>query len=92
MMLPAQGPFDTVPGKAQAAQNYLHYAHGVRTPPPLFDGARAEPGELSPKEQLCYDAALDVLIDYFQGRLTLDDGAPRTDAQQPPDDRVPVSA
>lgn len=81
-----------VPGKAQAAQNYLNYASNLRNPPAMFDGVRAESTDLSDKEQECYDAALQVLIDYFKGRVELKEpAAGGGGGDSGPGDRHPVT-
>lgn len=54
-----------VPGRPDAALQFLWHAYRVQHPPAEFDGGRIEAQDLSPEEQRCYDAALQVLTDYF---------------------------
>lgn len=73
-----------IPPKIQAAQQYLHFAVGIRFPGNNFmqtTGDTPQCGaELSPREQAAYDAATDVMISYFRGEMDFGDvnaGVPR---------------
>lgn len=83
-----------IPGRVQAAMNFLHFAEMRRNPPPSFDGMRSsEPRELSPMEERVYSNALKVLSDYFTGEMDYGDTAPvrpePRDGDGPP--KVPVT-
>ena len=72
-----------VPGKVQAAQQYLHFAQGLKCPPPMFDGARPESVDLNQAEHECYDAALKVLTQYFRGEVQFTDSVSKLDPPSP---------
>lgn len=63
-----------IPGKVQAAQQYLFYAQQIRNPPPAFDGCRSESQDWTRLEATTYEAALRVLLDYFKDRDTSEGG------------------
>lgn len=65
-----------VPGKVEAAQQYLYFAANQMSPPPAYDGGRSEPRDLSEAERRVYDAALEVLRLYFAGESDFADGPP----------------
>lgn len=78
-----------IPGKVQAAQQYLHFAHGIRCPQSPFatGGDMPQSGiDLTAKEQACYDAATDLLMQYFRGEMDFGDTNPGTAVQHPPGD------
>jgi hypothetical protein len=61
-----------LPGRADAALQYLHYCRGIESPPPSFDGMRAGDGrDLAPTEVAAREAALTFLRLYFTGEVIL---------------------
>ena len=90
------GNKNEIPAKVQAAQSYLYYEQSCRFP----SGAGAMPGDspmgerdLSRREQAAYDAAIGVLIAYFNGEMDFGDvnpGERPADPDDDPKDPVPV--
>lgn len=69
-------PMLVMPMRVQAAQHYLHYTLSKTAPTPLFDGRATEGVPLTAKEQAAYDAALEVLRQYFAGEMDYGDAPP----------------
>jgi hypothetical protein len=79
-----------LPAKVVAAQNFAGYALAVRMPD---GGVSHERLPLSAREQATYDAALDVLQQYFRGEMDFGDPRPgfmRPDEPEPPQAPVPT--
>ena len=71
MMMPAMVPLSpsAIPGKIQAAMDYLRFAQSLETGPIGYGGDEWKQGagrELNRRERAVYDAALDALLTYFQ--------------------------
>lgn len=85
-------PVKPIPGKVAAAQEYIRFAYGITIGPypgeaKLTDLAR----QLTKKEQMAYDAALQVMLEYFTSE-DLDPGQiPKSDTGNDPGQKVPVS-
>lgn len=62
-----------IPGRIQAVLAYLHYAQERRYPRPQFEGQTPEAVELIGPEQVCYEAALELLTRYFRGEVQFAD-------------------
>ncbi len=78
-----------IPPCVAAAQEYLRFAEQLRNPPPAFDGQRTDTSrDLTPKERVVYDAALEVLRLYFSGEK---DYAATISGSMPPSDEDPKS-
>ena len=74
--VPYMPPTTSIPGKIQAAMEFLRYCQGLETGPVGYGGEtwKDDAGrELTRKEQAVYDAALDALSDYFQDPADVDD-------------------
>ena len=89
------GPYSAVPAKVEAAQSYLHYAAMLRlnsgNGPALSGDMPRDERELSRKEQVVYDSALDVLRMYFQGEMEFESPPPMPQdfgEEDPPAERV----
>lgn len=87
-----------IPARVSAAQQYLQFAEQVRSAQAAFimpgDCPKDSGRELTKKEQVVYDAALDVLRAYFTGEVNYGDSEPQPN--YPPDDndpkeRIPVN-
>lgn len=94
MLQGVTGDSPAVPPRVAAAQDYLRFADGVRNPHPGFDGTPRQPQDLSAREQVVYDAALEVLRLYFTGEQDFA-SPPGLEAGGPPaddDPRQPVSS
>ncbi len=66
-----------LPGRVDAAMQFVRHADILRNPPPGFEGMRQEPRELTAVEQRVEDAALAVLLDYFECKADFGDDPPR---------------
>jgi len=83
------------PPRVQAAQHYLQYAHQVRTGGnflgmPMNGDAPREEFDLSRKEQAAYDAALNVMIQYFNGEQDFGEVVAQPHSPPPDDPESPV--
>lgn len=91
-----------VPCRVRAAQDYLHFAQSLRamhlhSQGPTLPGDSPKEIELvslTSKEQATYDAALEVLIRYFNGEMDYGDSPPTISGGGPDNDEpknpVPV--
>ncbi len=66
-----------VPGRIDAALQFILFAERVKNPVPVFDGMKPEPRDLSAKEGKVEDAALGVLLDYFECKADFGDDPKR---------------
>lgn len=80
-----------VPGRVDAALQFLKHADWVKNPPPVFDGQRIESRDLTEQEQRVEDAALAVLLDYFGCKADFGDDPPKlsTETKQTPEATSP---
>jgi len=84
------------PAKVNAAQQYLYFCNSLRFPHADFQTSGDTPTAertLSKREQATYDAATDVLFQYFSGEMDFGDTNPghvRPDSDDGQAPRVPV--
>ncbi len=90
--------YQRVPPRVEAAQNFLHYANGIRNPcnnvMPTTGDTPSAGGELNPREMAAYNAALNVLTQYFNGEMDFGDVSPTqiTRGDDDPNPRAMVPA
>ena len=76
--VPYMPPTTSIPGKIQAAMEFLRYCQGLETGPVGYSGEtwKDDAGrQLTRKEQAVYNAALDALSDYFRDPSDVDDAS-----------------
>lgn len=86
--------FPCMPPKVAAAQDFLNFGERMRNPGSSFDGTRPEGRDLSAREQVVYDAALEVLRMYFTGEQEYAVAVPFAERpdRDDPEQRQPVTS
>jgi hypothetical protein len=79
-----------MPGAVMAALDYLRFADSLRSPRSLFEGTPQESRDLDDREQMVYDAALDLLYGYFKGRLDIQNPQAAAPGGDDPEQPQPV--
>lgn len=69
-----QQPQSNIPGIVQAAQSFLYYILDIKRGGMQLSGdTPRDSGELTRKEEVTYNSALNVLNSYFNGEMTYAD-------------------
>ncbi len=78
------------PPRVQAAQDFLYFCKDVEDPGPGLGGEVPQAGrEMSKQEQATKAAALQVLMQYFNGEMDFGDAPPSRGDNDPPMNPTP---